>query len=307
MRFRAMGTDVHLVVVGGPQAVIEAGAAMVRRLDRRWSRFRPTSEISRLNASSGTPVVVPADTFDLISRAVAGWYATAGRFDPTVLDALVDAGYDRTFRAVPKDAPDAPGRAGSRGLPSPGCAGIDLWPATRTAVVPPGVHLDPGGIGKGLAADLVAAEMLGLGAAGACVNLGGDVRVMGEPPTAAGWVVAVDDPGPPEQEVAQVRLSAGAVVTTTPVFRAWRRGGLGYHHLIDPATGRPASTGVRSVTVVGGEAAWAEVFAKAAYLAGPDDAIEVLASAGLTGLIVTDAGELRAGPGMEAFVSCTTI
>ncbi|HEX2850167.1 MAG TPA: FAD:protein FMN transferase [Acidimicrobiales bacterium] len=306
-RLRAMGTDVHVVVVDAPPAVLPAVCQMVRRLDRRWSRFRPASDISRLNGAAGAPVVLPADTFDLVARAVAAWHATGGRFDPTVLGALVDAGYDRTFSAVRREAGPAVGTRGDLGRRTPGCGGIDLWPASRTVRLPRGVGIDPGGIGKGLAADLVVAEALRLGACGACVNLGGDVRVAGDAPSEEGWVVAVDDPGPPEREVARVRLAAGAVVTTTPVLRSWRRRGQSYHHLIDPATGTPAVTGIRSVTVVGGEASWAEVFAKAAYLAGPSRALGVLESAGLTGLVVTDQGDLVAGAGMEAFVACTTI
>src|SRR5436305_1527638 len=100
-----MGTNCHLVVVGGGPALAERAIARIDELERRWSRFLPASELSRLNAHAGHPAVVSEDTFNAIARAVAGWYVTAGRYDPTILPALAGAGYDRTFRAVAADDP----------------------------------------------------------------------------------------------------------------------------------------------------------------------------------------------------------
>lgn len=297
-----MGTEAHIVAVGGARdgdGLVDQARRLLQRLDARWTRFSPRSELSRLNASSGRPVVLAADTFDLVSRAVAAWHMTNGLFDPTVHDALVHAGYDRTFaRVAPDDGPVPDAR------PAPGCGAISLWPDSCAVLLPAGVRLDLGGIGKGYAADLVATTMIGWGASGACVNIGGDVRVTGAPPAGTdAWVVAVDG-GSGDHEVARIRLAEGAVVTTTPLLRQWRRGGHTQHHLIDPRTGAPANTGIASVTVVGADASWSEVFAKAAYLAGLDGAPSVLENARLTGVVVADGGRIVPVPGIEEYLEC---
>ena len=137
--------------------------------------------------------------------------------------------------------------------------------------LPFGVGFDPGGIGKGLAADLVAGELIARGAVGACVNIGGDLRVTGTPPHAGGWRIAIDDPlggrhAPPP--LAVVELAEGGVATSSRLKRRWRgRDGEARHHLIDPLTGTTACTTVLTASVVASEAWRAEVLAKAAFLA----------------------------------------
>jgi thiamine biosynthesis lipoprotein len=134
------------------------------------------------------------------------------------------------------------------------------------ARVPAGVGLDLGGIAKGHAADLVLTEVLAAGAAGGCVNVGGDLAVAGQPPTDDGWIVGVDDPFRPGREVLRLALAGGAVATTSRLRRRWRRGGVEVHHVLDPRTGRPATTRTVAVTVIAGRAADAEVLAKLPFL-----------------------------------------
>src|SRR5947208_3323900 len=81
-RFRAMGSDVHVVVVGDHR-LLDMARTRIDDLEQRWSRFIPGSEIDRLNAKRGTPVDVSDETFLLVRRALEGWRATGGRFDPT--------------------------------------------------------------------------------------------------------------------------------------------------------------------------------------------------------------------------------
>lgn len=285
-----MGTECHVVVVGGRPSLAADAAQLVERLEARWSRFRSGSELMRLNRHAGRPVVVSRETFDAVARAVEGWYLTAGRFDPTVHTALVANGYDRTFREIAAGADRPP--AAPPPAPAPGCGSIVLLPSSRAVILPPGVALDLGGIGKGLAADLVVRALIDRGASGACVNLGGDVRVDGEPPTDAGWDVAVEDPFTAGGELARVRLASGAVVTTTRLFRRWTAGGQERHHLLDPGTGRPAWTGLAAVTVVAAEAASAEIVAKAAFMAGVEEGAALIEAAGATGLLVDDTGHV---------------
>lgn len=294
-----MGTTAHVVVVTPSAALAADGLdharARLEALESRWSRFRPDSEISRLNRVAGSPAIVSADTRALLTRAVDGWERTGGRFDPTVLDALVALGYDRDFDEIPTAA----GAAATPGA-APGCGGIVVDPFIGAVTVPRGVHLDAGGIGKGYAADLVAEELLALGLDGACVNVGGDLRVVGDSPDGLGWTIDVEHPLTGES-IEHVHLNDGAVVTTCRTRRVWGPDDDRRHHLVDPRTGRSAESGLAGVTVVTGQAWWAEVLAKAAFVAGPVEGARLVAEHGASGFLVADDGTVTR-TGMEAFV-----
>jgi thiamine biosynthesis lipoprotein len=200
-----------------------------------------------------------------VDRAVAAWRSTAGRFDPTVGPALVALGYDRDYSRLGGST-----RATSScDVAVPGPAGIELIPSLHAVTLPPGVTVDPGGIGKGLAADLTAELLLARGAGGVLVNIGGDLCVRGRAPSVAGWVVTVEDPINPADELLRLSIPEGAVATSSRLLRRWETATGEAHHLIDPATGRPARTDVVAVTVVAGEAWWAEALTKSVFLAGP--------------------------------------
>jgi len=293
-RFGVMGCQAHVVIVGGPRRLTAYARDRLAELEAQWSRFLATSEVSRLNDASGDPCRVSADTFVLLTRSVQGWAATGGRFDPTVLTAVEAAGYDRTFVEVRDD----PGPVGAA-VPAPGCAGIRLDPHWRLVTLPAGVAVDPGGIGKGLAADLVVDELLAAGALGACVNVGGDVRVAGTAPTSEDWLIAIEDPMG-GGELDRVSIAAGAVATSSTRLRTWSRAGEPQHHLIDPVTGAPGRGAAAQVTVVAGQGWWAEVVAKAAVLAGGAGA-DVLAAAGTDGVVVGPDGDRRDTPGFSRF------
>jgi thiamine biosynthesis lipoprotein len=314
-----MGSSAHLVVLtsrtepGGRSAVadgeelVDDAVAEIDRLERRWSRFRSDSEVSRLNAEAGRAVVVAPETVDLVERAVLAWHRTGGRFDPTVLPAVVAAGYDRSFdelRAagvVPVEGTRTDLRAVTPGPASGASLAAHVRTDRRagTVTLPRGGSLDLGGIGKGRAADLVVERLLTRGAAGACVNLGGDVRVAGGAPHPSGWAVAVADPFRPDEDLTVVVLADGAVATSARTRRQWVRDGVAGHHLIDPATGRPAAGGLAAVTVVAPTAAEAEVAAKAAFVAGREGAGDVVDVLGLAALVVADDGSLERVGGFE--------
>ena len=289
----AMGTQVDLLVVDAPPRVLADARARLAGLEARWSRFRPDSEISALNRAAGHPVTVSPDTFTLIALGVLGWQTTGGRFDPTVLDALEAAGYDRTFNQLPPDR-EATGPAPA---PAPGLTGIALDAEAGTVTLPAGTRLDPGGIGKGYAADLLCAELAAGGAGGVCVNVGGDLRVSGTPPRGGPWSVAV--PHPRGGHAATVELTEGAVATSSPLRRAWRAGGRLAHHLIDPSTGRPAHTGILQVTVVAKEAWRAEVAATAAFLASLPDALDLVTCLSAEALVIDQDGCIHLTAGLQ--------
>lgn len=263
-RFRAMGTDVHLLVVDGSDGALDLGRNMVADLEARWSRFLADSEVSALNEHAGRPVLVSPDTYDLVGKALTAWRATNGRFDPTVGHALAAHGYDRDFAAVRTGIH----RRVATG-PAPTPAGIQLAPSIFGVTLPSGVVFDPGGIGKGLAADLTATRLIDAGARGALVNIGGDLRAIGESPTGDGWVITIPAPADPRHELLRLAIREGAVATSSSLRRRWATTTGHAHHLIDPITGAPAESDIHSVTVVAGEAWWAEASTKSLYLLGP--------------------------------------
>jgi thiamine biosynthesis lipoprotein len=292
LRFRAMGCDAHLLLVGGPPGLAGLARDRVEELERRWSRFRPDSEISRLNQLAGAPVQVSPVTLGLVRRALQGARVTGGRFDPTVLGDVLRAGYDRSFERLD-------GGSGSSAL-GRGWERVVVDPAASAVTLPAGVGLDPGGIGKGYAADLLVEELRAAGAAGVCVNLGGDLRADGQAPGGGSWVVAVGHPLRPGP-AATVAIERGAVATSSRVRRAWGPAGDRRHHLIDPATGRPAATGLAAATVLAAHGWQAEVLAKAAFLGGPGQGRALLVAAGADGLLIDDRGGLHPTPGFGRF------
>lgn len=259
-----MGSVARVVVAGDP-SLVDLAARRLGELEDRWTRFRP-SELTELNHRTGQAVPVSRDLYVLVERAVASWRATRGRFDPTVHDALLASGYDRSFPLVGGSV--ALDRAPAR--PTPGCRGIALDPARRTIRIPNDVHLDPGGIGKGLAADLVSGELMRAGAEGVLLGVGGDVRVRGHAPGGRSWVVSVADPADADHELARVALADGAIATSSRLKRAWSsESGERLHHVIDPRTGLPCQDAPAGISVIAGEAWWAEAMTTSAMVAGP--------------------------------------
>lgn len=257
---RAMGSSVHLIAVGDADLlddVLRRSFELIEGLEAAWSRFRPDSDVSRLNAAPpGTPVAVSSETILLIERGIEAWRGTAGLFDPSMLRAIVSAGYDRDFDEI--DCPPVllagPAIDGS-------CGDIVIDVGAGTVTLPGGVGFDPGGLGKGLAADLVAAAALDQGANGMLVNLGGDLRCVGTAPTASGWVVEI--PRSADDEASVVCVAEGAVATSTCLRRRWATTVGQAHHLIDPRTGRSAASACDAVTVVAASACDAETLATA--------------------------------------------
>ncbi len=282
------------VTVAGDPALVDRAVDRLHDLERRWSRFLPSSEISRLNAADGAPCRVSDDTIRLVESLVRAWHVTDGAFDPTLLGALVGLGYaaSRDDAAARTSLPAAARRRGD-----PGAVLVDR--DAGVAVVPRGTVLDPGGIGKGLAADLVVGELLAAGARGALVEIGGDLRAGGEPPDGRAWTV--DVAGPRRERLARLALRAGGVATSSTRFRRWTGSDGERHHLVDPTTLRSCDTTVVSCTVVAGTAAWSEAFTKVAFVEDRTAAAEVYERHGLAALVVTDDGVRHPSPAWSRF------
>ncbi len=279
-----MGTTYTVVVHADDTALIPHAERLLLALEQRWSRFLPDSEISILNRAGGRPVIVSPETADIIRAAIDGCLATEGRFDPTVHDAMLAAGYDRTFDDLAAaDIVDitasAPHGTRAPGIDGIDISGIDIDDEIHAITMPPATRIDLGGIGKGTAADLAATELVRLGARGAAVSVGGDTRVIGDSPTGGGWSPELDGE-PLDLPV----LLDGGVCTSTSQRRRWHTPDGVRHHLLDPASGQSLDNDIASITVVAATAQRAEILTKAAMVAG--DAAEVLlADFGVAGVV----------------------
>lgn len=281
-----MGTRVEVLV---QESQLREAFVLVKRLFETWeaimSRFRPNSELSRLNQAAGHPVVVSSLLFHVISEALEAARVTDGSFDPTLGLQLSALGYDRTWDAVLAHEPEAPHVAFS-----PSAAGwrkIHLSQRTHTVHCPPGMALDLGGIAKGMAVDAAIAQLQRVGLVPALVNAGGDLAVVGHPPD-QGWPIAVGDP--PGRRVI---LWHGALATSGIGRHRWRQGSQMRHHIVDPATGQSVENDVWRVTVAALTAKQAEVAAKVAFVRGPARGLRFLADLGLSGEIELKNGEVR--------------
>ena len=287
-----MGSSVEVVVVGCRPELLDVAKSSIDHHERHWSRFLPDSDISRLNHAAGSTVHIDPATVVLLQAMIDGWRATTGAFDPTMLAPLVNLGYAASW--------DDSAAVTSLPLDALRRADLDLLvidKAQCTATTPRGMCLDAGGIGKGLAADLVAGYLIDAGADGASVSIGGDLAVRGRAPQAGGWIIGIADPmspGDTDVEDGQLMMVEGGVATSGTLRRRWvdAEGG-STHHLLDPATGRPVrhARELIAATVVAGTAAWAEVWTKVLMVRGAA-ALEVLGDLGL-GARVTYADATR--------------
>jgi len=283
LQFPTMGTRVRLLA-SDPSPLPNARAE-VEQLAARLTRFDAHSELCALNADPRPVVPASADLRAAVRAALRAAGRTGGLADPTLLGPLERAGYGASLAGVPRTPlPDAlaaaPARRAARPHPGAAWRSVAVDDSAGTIARPPGVRLDLGGSAKGFIADRAAAL---LASHGPCaVDCGGDMRVHG----AHEVLVAHPFGGEP---VAAMELCDAAVATSGVDARLW---GAADHHLLDPATGRPAWTGVVSATALAPTAAEAEALAKAALLAGPVAGRRHLPHGGL--LVLEDGAVVRA-------------
>lgn len=303
--FHSMGSDVRLLIGRPllssdppPEVAANRERAYVESFAARLSRFRSDSELSALNRDPRT--IVPASP--LLRAAVrAGLWAAErsdGLVDPTLLNALRRAGYESSHDgSVPAPLGEAlrtaPPRRPARANPSRRWRKISVDDHAGAVCRPHGVEFDTGGSGKGLCADAVAQRLRRY--TRFVVDCGGDIAIGGIGVQLEPYEVQVEHPLTGET-IRSVRLGSGGIATSGINVRVWRDGQGGYaHHLLDPATGRPAWTGLVGVTALASSALEAETLSKMALLSGPLGARRVLASHG--GVIVHDDGDVeQVGP-----------
>lgn len=287
--FRAMGSQMLAIVESNskdPPVILDQVPEWFEAWEQALSRFRHDSELSRLNRTVDQPIPVSQTLWDVFQASLIADKATGGLVTPTVLDAVVMAGYDRPFDELPASI-----------------AYVDLWTEiaplsmvvhdeeTRSICLPPNIHLDFGGLAKGWAAHQAVERLKSSGPA--LMNAGGDIALSGPRLDGEGWSIGISNPFETDEDLALLHLRRGGVATSGKDHRRWLQGDSLNHHIIDPRTGQSAITDILTATVVAPTAMEAEAAAKSVFLLGSGAGLEWLESdSALAGLLVLDNGEI---------------
>lgn len=287
-----MGTEVDILAVPNlPSSVVEAVKERFAYVEAHLSRFRPESDLSRLNASGGRPYRPEQGRGTVLREALQAARTSGGRFDPTVLEAVEASGYRRSFAEMDGCVDSTPVRY------RPDYRQVVLN-RNGTVVLKGGVRVDLGGYAKGWTIDAVEGMMQ------KCeswvVNAGGDLRATGCGPDGRGWLIGIEDPRQPGLDIGVIRVRNAAIATSSTARRRWRTEQGFAHHLIDPVTAQPATTGLLAVTVLADTAANAEVLAKTAFLMGIQDGLAYIESQGRGAVFVAADGRVIWSRRMEA-------
>ena len=284
-RFHAMGSPCR-VVTDLDERAVEFSVHRVEDLEARWSRFRDDSEITNCNLHAGEWVEVSTITLGLVERAVSAFERTRGRFHPLMLRALVELGYDRSHEDLEPEDGELAKFSKRRRRAVEESISID----GSGVRIPPGAAFDPGGIGKGMAADILIGHLLDAGAEWALVSIGGDLRLAGAAIEERGWDVEVENPWRPGATWATAKMHSGALATSSTLSRRWRYGDGGAHHLLDSQTGLPAAGPRVAATAHAAEAWWADVVAKCVVV-DPELDAETLEAWGAGAVAFLDGGD----------------
>jgi FAD:protein FMN transferase len=250
------------------EAAIDAVFADMRRIDATMSTYKPDSEVSRVNRDAGTaPVVISPELFALLETAQYYSKISAGAFDIT----YASVGYLYDYRAHVH--PDE--KAISAALPGVDYRQLRLDQPQRTvAFGRPGMRIDLGGIAKGYAVDRGIDILKARGVAHAMVNAGGDTRVLGDR-FGKPWVVGIRHPDRKNELALRVPLQDAAFSTSGDYERFFEEGGVRYHHILDPKTGRSPHA-VRSVTVIASNATRTDGLTKTVFILGPQAGLDFI-------------------------------
>jgi thiamine biosynthesis lipoprotein len=272
---------------------IDAVMAQMQRIDRDMSTYKPTSEVSRVNASAArAPMQISVELFDLLTTALDYSRITNGAFDIT----YASVGFMYDFRSHAKPTEDQIKAA----LPAVNYHHVVLDAKTHTVFfAQPGVRIDLGGIGKGYAVDRGIAILQGLGFNHMLVTAGGDSRMVGDR-FGKPWVVGIRHPDDKARVIAKIPLVDTAISTSGDYERYFDEGDIRYHHIIDPRTGHSASK-VRSATILSSTATRTDGLSKTAFVLGAEEAMKIYESLDdVDAIIVTLEGKVLYSKGLES-------
>lgn len=296
LNFRAMGTEILACVdvdSGQPPALLTEIPRWFEVWEQTLSRFRADSELSRLNLTVDQPVRVSDILWDVFQSARSAEEFTGGLVTPTVLDAMLEAGYDRDFASLEFGVQSLKTLHSAKKTDVRPLATVQWDAAAQSIQLPAGVHLDFGGIAKGWAAHQAMSRLREIGPA--LMNCGGDIAVSGPLLDESPWEIGVYKPFDREGGYAEMLFfeRGCGVASSATDRRRWMQGDQIRHHIIDPRTGQPAVSDVVSATVVAPTAVEAEAGAKSILIRGSMDGLDWLeANPALAGLLILEDGQI---------------
>lgn len=269
---------------------IDAGFAEIKKLEILLNYFSPESELSVINNSAGISAVrVSNETAELIAKTINISKATGGAFDPSIAPVIRLWNFSKktTANSVP---PDGMIREALRHVDY---RKIVMRDSQEVFLPEEGMEMDLGGIAKGYAADKAVDAIKRRGIRAALVAIAGDIRGYGVNPSGNGWKVGIQNPRPaaaserPWEDVfAVLHLADRAISTSGDYQRFFIQDGRRYHHLLDPASGYPADSGLISVSVIAPEGYLADSLSTAVFILGAGKGLKLLQSRGLDGVLV---------------------
>jgi len=272
---------------------IDAVMAEMERIDRDMSTYKPTSEVSRVNASAAqAPMQISDDLFNLLTTALEYSRITNGAFDIT----YASVGFMYDFRSHIKPTEEQIQAA----LPAVNYHHVVLDAKAHTVFfTQPGVRIDLGGIGKGYAVDRGIAILQGMGFNHMLVTAGGDSRMVGDR-FGKPWIVGIRHPDDKDRVIAKIPLVDTAISTSGDYERFFDEGDVRYHHIIDPRTGHSASK-VRSATILAPTATRTDGLSKTAFVLGAEEAMKIYESLDdVDAILVTPDGRVLYSKGLES-------
>jgi len=274
--FRALGTACEVQLAGGDDAPVQAferaAVAWVEAFEARYSRFRPTSLLSRINQSAGHGwVEVDAEMEQMLDFCGALHAMTNGLLDPTALPLTRLWDYQAERPVVPPREQIAAARE------------LVGWPQVQRApgrvrLPRAGMALDFGGFGKEYAVDVVAQMAVERGFPDVLVDFGHDIRVLGAPPGRPCWHIGLEDPARPGEKWSSVGLTNRGIASSGDYQRCFVVAGRRYGHIIDPRTGWPAAHGCVQATVIADTCLQAGVLSTSAFILGPEEGLKLIQS-----------------------------
>lgn len=299
--FRAMGCEMLAILEQDTESmplILNDIPAWFEEWEETFSRFRLNSELSRLNRTFDQPVEVSEAFWDVFQTALWADELTEGLVTPTVMDAVIEAGYDRSFNDIPAYQSDAMRPTLIQNHP---LSMIVTDPCAHTVNLPHGVRLDFGGLAKGWAAHQTVERLQEYGPC--LMNAGGDIALSGPQADGKPWPIGVSNPFQAGTDLEVLHLKRCGVASSGKDRRHWNRNGTPRHHIINPFTGLPAETDLLRVTAVAPTVLEAEAVAKTAFILGRQKGLEWIESRpAFACVMILEDGELILSRKMQEYL-----
>lgn len=299
--FHAMGCDMLAILEHDSESapeILKDVPGWFEEWEQTLSRFRLDSELSRLNRTFDQPIPVSDAFWEVFQTAVWADEFSQGLVTPTVLNAMLEAGYDRSFEHVSQEQFSGmiPHHMENHSLSM-----VIADPETRTITLPKGVHLDFGGVAKGWAAHQAMERLREFGPC--LMNAGGDIAISGPRLDGSAWQVGVSDPFKAGSDFDTLHVKGGGVASSGKDRRNWKLNGRLQHHIINPNTGQPVDSDVLRVTVVAPSVIEAEAAAKTAFILGVEKGLAWIETHPYhAGLMILESGEVFISPSMPNYL-----